>query len=262
MSSPVCHFKPHFPLLSHFVPWPFLDSSSPHPQPSWTVRHIYLSHQSSLDVVFPAVIGLLFVFCFWMQVLVFVYIDRHSFGFVPVSLSDPDHAAIVIHPFHSSAGVPTGKRFSSYMAGLDMLPSFPYAELSHCSTLKELRWQIRNEDGKVQHSAFASAENRRVIFSIAVHSASWFNLSMKEVIPVGAVSSDFPSPPCMAEIPCPALNKLGMESTAASQSPARAAQPTQRWILLLLKLHSAEESTSSMDSQGAVSVLFMVCKLL
>lgn len=41
-----------------------------------------------------------------------------------------------------------------------------------------------------------------------------------------------------------------------------AAQPTQRWILFLLKQHSAEESTSSMDSQGAVSMLFMVCKLL
>lgn len=64
-----------------------------------------------------------------MQVLEFVYIERHSFGFVPISLSDPDHTAIVIHPFHSSAGVPTGKEFSLYMAGLDMVPSFPFAAL-------------------------------------------------------------------------------------------------------------------------------------
>lgn len=77
-----------------------------------------------------------------MQVLVFVYIQRHIFGFVPISLSDPDHTALVIHPFHSSAGVPTGKELSSYMVGLDTLPSLPSAELSHCSTLKGLRWDI------------------------------------------------------------------------------------------------------------------------
>lgn len=226
MSSPVCHFKPRFPVLSHFVLWPFLDSSSPHPQPSWTVRHIHLSHQSSLDVVFPAVIGVWFLFCFWMQVLVFVYMERHIFGFVPISLSDPDHTAMVIHPFHSSAGVPTGKEFSSYMAGLDMLPSLPSAELSHCSTLKGLKWEIRTgvRMGKVHLSASASAENRCIISSVAVHSASyiWFNLSMKEVILMAAVGSDFPSPQCMAEIPCLALNKLGIKSTSASQSPSRA----------------------------------------
>lgn len=72
----------------------------------------------------------------------FVYIERHGFGFVPISLSDPDHTAMVIHPIHSSVGVPTGK-FSFYLAGLDMLPSFPFAELSHCSILKGLRWEIR-----------------------------------------------------------------------------------------------------------------------
>lgn len=63
---------------------------------------------------------------------------------MPISLSDPDHTAIVIHPFHSSADAPTGKEFSSYMAGLDMLPSLLFAELSHCSVLKELRWEIRS----------------------------------------------------------------------------------------------------------------------
>lgn len=142
MSSSVCHFKPHFPVLSHFVLWPFLDSSSPHPQPSWTVRHIHVSHQSPLDVVFPAVIGLLFAFCFWMQVLVFVYIERHNFGFEPVSLSDPDHTAMVIQPFHLS-DCSHWQGVSSYMVWLDMLPSLPFAELSHCSTLKGLRWEIR-----------------------------------------------------------------------------------------------------------------------
>lgn len=45
---------------------------------------------------------------------------------------------------------------------------------------------------------------------------------MKEITPVGAVGSDFPPPPCMAEMPCLALNKLGIKSNTASQSPARA----------------------------------------
>lgn len=72
----------------------------------------------------------------------FDYIERYIFGVVPISLSDPDHTALVICLFHSTASFPTVKELSSYMVGLDMLPSLPSAELSHCSTLEGLRLGI------------------------------------------------------------------------------------------------------------------------
>lgn len=36
------------------------------------------------------------LYCFWIKVLVFDYIERYIFGFVPISLSDPDYTALVI----------------------------------------------------------------------------------------------------------------------------------------------------------------------
>lgn len=56
----------------------------------------------------------------------FDYIEIYTFGFVPISLSDPDHTALVIYLCHSSAGVPAAG-FSSYTVGLDVPPSLPKA---------------------------------------------------------------------------------------------------------------------------------------
>ena len=69
----------------------------------------------------------------------FDYIERYIFAFVSISLSNPDHTALVISLFRFSASIPTVKEFSSYMVGLDMPPSLPSAELSCCSTLEGLR---------------------------------------------------------------------------------------------------------------------------
>lgn len=110
------------------------------------------------------------------------------------------------------------------MAGHAAFPSLCWTFPLQHSERTEVGDKNWCEKQKVQHSAFASAENRCVIFPIAVHGASWFNLSNKEVISMGAVGSDFSLPLCMAEIPCPALNKLGIKSTTASHSPARAHQ--------------------------------------